>query len=156
MTVSEAWLLDCGNSLAIAVGDHEMAEYVQEQSFYSVPGSPGYCSSVLVWHNNIVPVMDLSVLQYGPGGEEAKSLVCLLNYQEAPNAPLQHLALRVVRTPQKIRVDDDHACELPDGLESSILKQVSLACFSYDGLPVLVLDIARLCSAEFRELANAA
>ena len=156
MTVSEAWLLDCGNSLAIAVGDHEMAEYMQGQNFYSVPGSPGYCSSVLVWQNNIVPVMDLSALQYGPGGEQGNSLVCLLHYQETPNAPLQHLALRVARTPQKIRVDDEHACELPEGLQSSILGQVSLACFNYDGLAVLVLDIARLCSAEFRELANAA
>jgi chemotaxis signal transduction protein len=156
MTVSEAWLLDCGNSLAIAVGDHEMAEYVQDRNFYSVPGSPGYCSSVLVWRNNIVPVMDLSALIFGAAGAQSNALVCMLNYQQEPSTPLQHLALRVVRTPQKIRVDDEHACELPEGLQSSVLGQVSLACFSYDGLPVLVLDIARLCSAEFRKLANAA
>jgi chemotaxis signal transduction protein len=133
-----------------------MAEYVQDRSFYTVPGSPGYCSSVLVWRNNIVPVMDLSALQFGPAGAQSNSLVCLLNYQEEPNAPLQHLALHVARTPQKIRVDDEHACEIPDGLQASVLKQVSLACFNYDGLPVLVLDIARLCSAEFRKFANAA
>ncbi|MGD8348858.1 MAG: chemotaxis protein CheW [Gammaproteobacteria bacterium] len=156
MSTSEAWLLDCGNSLAIAVGDHEMAEYVQERSFHRVPGSPGYCSSVLVWQNNIVPVMDLSALQYGPAGELENFFVCVLNYQEAPNSPIQHLALRVVRAPQKIRVDDEHACEIPDSLQSSVLKQVCLACFNHDELPVLVLDIARLCSAEFRTLANAA
>ena len=156
MSTSEAWLLDCGNSLAIAVGDHEMAEYVQDRSYHSVPGSPGYCHSVLVWQNNVVPVMDLSALQYGPGGELENFSVCVLNYQEAPNTPLQHLALRVVRAPQKIRVDDDQACEIPDGLQASVLKNVCLACFNYDGLPVLVVDIARLCSAEFRDLANAA
>ena len=156
MTVSEAWLLDCGNSLAIAVGDHEMAEYVQDRNFYSVPGSPEYCSSVLIWRENIVPVMDLCALHFGPAGVQANSLVCLLNYQEEPNAPLQHLALRVVKTPQKIRVDDEHACAIPEGLQGSVLKQISLACFNYDDLPVLVLDIARLCSADFRKLANAA
>ena len=156
MSTSEAWLLDCGNSLAIAVGDHEMAEYVQERNYHRVPGSPGYCSSVIVWQNNAVPVMDLSALQYGEGGELANFFLCVLNYQDTPNAPLQQLALRVVSAPQKIRVDDEHACEIPDNLQSSILKQVYLACFNYDELPVMVLDIARLCSAEFRDLANAA
>jgi len=156
MSISEAWLLDCGNSLAIAVGDHEMAEYHQQRSYHSVPGSPGYCSNVLVWQNNIVPVMDLSALQYGAGGELENFSVCVLNYQETPKTPLQHLALRVVRAPQKIRVDDEHACEIPDNLQSGILSQVCLACFNYDGLPVMVLDIAQLCSAEFRDLANAA
>ena len=156
MSTSEAWLLDCGNSLAIAVGDHEMAEFVQQRSFHSVPGSPGYCSSVLVWQDNIVPVMDLSALQFGAAGELANFFVCVLNYQEAPNTPIQHLALRVVRAPKKIRVDDEYACEIPEGLQSSVLRQVCLACFNYDELPVLVLDIAQLCSAEFRDLANAA
>jgi chemotaxis signal transduction protein len=80
----------------------------------------------------------------------------VLNYQDTPKTPLQHLALRVVAAPQKIRVDDEQACEIPDSLQSSILKQVCLTCFNYDGLTVMVLDIARLCSAEFRDLANAA
>ena len=40
MTVSQAWLLECGHSLAIAVGDHEMSEYLQQREQFTVPGSP--------------------------------------------------------------------------------------------------------------------
>lgn len=157
MTTSKAWLLECGSSLAIAVGDHEMAEFVQQQGFYTVPGAPEYCSGVIVWQGNIVPVMDLATLHDPVAASRPDgSYLCILNYQSAPNTPLQYLAVGVTASPQKILVDDQHACELPDHLGTSVLGQVCLACFNRDELPVMILDIARLCSAEFREFANAA
>lgn len=156
MTISEAWLLECGDTLALAVGDHEMAEYVQQRETWTVPGAPGYCSSVMIWQNNIVPIMDLRALQDGVADDQDRSHVCILNYQEAPNLPLQQLAVCVSRAPQKIRVDDEQVCEFPASLESGKMGEITLACFAHDGLPVLIVDIARLCSAEFREIANAA
>lgn len=156
MTMTEAWLLECGNSLALAVGDHEMAEYVQPQQTWTVPGAPDYCASIMVWQNNIVPIMDISALESGAMRHGEQSHVCILHYQEAPGQPLQHLAVRVSRAPQKVKVDDRQACEFPASLESGKLGEVTLTCFSHDGLPVLIVDIARLCSAEFRELASAA
>lgn len=156
MTTSAAWLLECGDSLALAVADHEMAEFVQQRETWTVPGAPGYCTSVMVWQNNIVPVMDLRALRDGFAETSNKSHACVLNYQEAPHLPLQQLAVCVTRAPQKIRVDDEQACDFPASLESGKLREVTLACFAHDGLPVLIVDIARLCSAEFRELANAA
>ncbi len=157
MTASEAWLLECGSSLALAVGDHEMAEYVQQQDFYPIPGAPEYCHGVIVWQGNIVPVMDLATLHdRNTSSGQDRSYLCVLNYQSAPNTALQHLALRVSRTPQKIIVDDQHACELPEYLGGSVLEKVCLACFNRDELPVIIIDLARLCSAEIRDLANAA
>jgi chemotaxis signal transduction protein len=156
MTMSAAWLLECGDSLALAVGDHEMVEYAQQGKTWTVPGAPGYCSSVMVWQNRIVPIMNLRALQGGPAETGEKPHVCVLNYQEAPGLPLQQLAVCVTRAPQKIRVEDEQACEFPPSLEPGKLREVTLACFAHDGLPVLIVDIARLCSAEFRELANAA
>lgn len=158
MSTSAAWLLQCGNSLSIAVGDHVMAEYVQQQNAYTVPGAPGYCSSVIVWQGHIVPVMDLEVLQgtKASSNQQENPLLCILYYQSEPNTPLKHIALRVTGTPQKVLVADENACEVPESLQSSPLGQVNLACFNHDELPVMVVDITRLCSAEFRELANAA
>ena len=156
MTMSTAWLLECGGALALAVSDHEMAEYVEQRETWTVPGAPDYCSSVMVWQNSIVPVMDLRALQAGFAADSDKSHVCVLNYQQAPNLPLQQLAVCVTRAPQKIRVDDEQACEFPASLESGKLREVTLACFAHDELPVLIVDIASLCSAEFRELATAA
>ena len=156
MSSSEAWLLECGNALALAVGDHEMAEYVQQYESWTVPGAPDYCQRVMVWQNNIVPVMDLAALEGGSATNAGQSDICILHYQAAPQQPLQHLALCVSRVPQKISVDDAQACEFPPSLESGKLREVTLACFSHDGLPVLIVDIAKLCSAEFCQLANAA
>lgn len=156
MTISEAWFLECGNSLALAVCDHEMAEYVQPQQTWTVPGAPQYCARVMVWQNNIVPIMDIAALEGGAMLDAEQSHVCVLHYQVAPQQPLQQLAVRVTRPPQKVKVDDEQVCEFPASMESGKLRDVTLACFNHDGLPVLVIDIARLCSAEFRELANAA
>ena len=157
MTTSKAWLLECGNSLTIAAGDHEMAEFVQKQEYFRVPGAPEYCSSVVVWQGKIVPVMDLAAL-FNPavGGDPEHSMLCVMKYQSEPSSALQQLAIRVTEAPRKIIVDDEHACELPDILRNSVLGQLNLACFNRDAHPVMIIDIARLCSAEFRELANAA
>ena len=157
MTSSEAWLLECGNSLNIAIGDHEMAEFVQQGNQFKVPGAPEYCQSVIVWQGNIVPVMDLAIL-HDPANPiiEDDFYLSVLNYQTAPNMPIQHLAIRVTGSPRKILVDDAQACQIPQYLNASVLGQISLACFERDELQVMIPDIARLCSAEFRELANAA
>ena len=43
MSSSNAWLLECGDTLTIAVGDHEIVECVQPERYYSIPGTPDYC-----------------------------------------------------------------------------------------------------------------
>ena len=156
MSLSSAWLLQCGEELSIAVGDREMVELVQGQSSHPVPGSPAHCSSVLIWQESIVPIMDLAILYGGTGLDHRDSYLCLLNYQEAPNLPIQQLALRVSEAPERIQVDDAQFCELSPDLATSLLKPVTLSCFSHHARTVLILDIAGLCSAEFRELASVA
>lgn len=155
MTSSDAWLLKCSDSLSIAVADHEMVEYVQAPIRFAVPGSPEYCSSVLLWQENLVPVMDIAV-QPGHSAVEMKTLMSIVAYQQQPGAPLQHLAISVTSVPEKIRVDDEQACELPEELNTSVLMPVTLLCFTHNARPVLVLDIAGLCSDKFRDAANAA
>jgi chemotaxis signal transduction protein len=154
MSTSDAWLLECGETLSIAVGDHEMVELLQTESCHHVPGAPPYCSDVLQWHENMVPIMDIEVLHDNAGRERSASYLCLLNYQEALDRPLQQLALRVDRAPERIQVDDAQVCELPGDYDDSPLKPVILSCFTYHAKPVLILDISSLCSDEFRDLAS--
>jgi len=155
MSLSTAWLLQCGEKLSIAVGDREMVELVQGQSSHPVPGSPTHCSSVLVWQESIVPIMDLAVLYSGVGLDPQNSYPCLLNYQEAPSRPIQLLALRVSEAPERIQVDDAQFCEMSPDLATPF-KPITLSSFSHHARTVLILDIASLCSAEFREFAAAA
>ena len=153
MTTSEAWLLECGDSLSIAVGDHEMVEYIQGPFCYSVPVSPAYCDSVLLWQDKFVPVMDIAAVFDKPV-DQANSVICLLNYQPEPNTALLQLAIRVNKAPEKVTVDDAHACETPDLIKNSPLNQIILSSFVLEDTEVVVIDITKLCSAEFRDLVN--
>jgi len=153
MSISDAWLLETNDSLSIAIGDHEMVEYVHAPVCFSVPGSPEYCNSVLFWQNNLVPVMDFGVLFDQPVVADS-NLISLVVYQEEPGSPLQYVAIKVITAPEKIRVDDAQACELPDENIADLLKLLCLSCFSHEDQPVMILDINRLCSAEFRDIAN--
>lgn len=155
MTTTDAWLLESSDSLFIAVGDHEMLEFVNAPIVFSVPGAPDYCRSVIYWQTNLVPLMDLDVL-LGRSVETAKKLICTLAYQQQPGVPLEYLAIAVSKAPVKIRVDDEQACEVPDDIADSLIMPVSLSCFMHDEQPVLICDLARLCSAEFRDMANPA
>ena len=153
MTASDAWLLECSDTLTIAVSDHEMLEYIDAPLRFGVPGSPEYCSAVLLWQENLVPIMDVAAL-LGQPQDEMNTRVCLLTYQEKPGVALQQLAVNVVSAPQKVRVDDGQACELAEEINTSVLMPISLSCFSHDDQPVIILDIARLASAEFRDIVN--
>lgn len=155
MNASDAWLLECGEALSIAVSDRQMVELLQAEHCHHVPGAPYYCSRVLLRNDNLIPVMDIEALCQGRAAEWLDSYLCLLNYREAANSPLQQLAVRVRRVPERIQVNDALICELPQDLDSSLLKPLALSCFTHQGKPVLILDIANLCSAGFRDLAAA-
>lgn len=153
MSSSNAWLLECGPGLVVAVSDHEIVEYVQPQRSFAVPATPHYCSSVIAWQDRLVPVMDMALLTGIRNLQQEVSFVCLLCYQPEPRAALQYLALRINRTPQKVAVDDSQACELADDEFSPLLKSVALCGFTHMQQTVPILDLGKLCSDEFRELA---
>lgn len=155
MTVSEAWLLEANDSLVIAIGDHEMVEYVQAPISFSVPGAPDYCNSIIFWQGHLVPVMDLDRLLGFPTDETGR-LMSLIAYQTQPGTALQYMALKLKLAPRKIQVDDEQACELPEALSEGRLSSLCLSCFTLENRPVLILDIAGLCSAKYRDLVNAA
>jgi len=155
MSTSDAWLLECGDSLLIAVGDHQMVEYIQGPFCYSVPASPSYCDSVLLWHDNFIPVMDLAAL-YDQPIDQTDSVICLLNYQPAANEPLLQIAIRTNKAPIKIQVEDEQVCELSDSIKASPLSFVALTSFMMEISPVVIIDINKLCSAEFRDSVTAA
>ena len=154
MSTSNAWLLECSDALTVAVADHEIVECVQPDQLFEVPTAPGYCRSVIPWQGRLVPVLDMASA-FQAGTRQDSRYVCLLSYQEAPHQPLRYIGVPVSRTPQKIEVDDEQVCEVSGEAVPALLQAISLCCFTHDELPVPIVDIARLSSAEFREMALA-
>ena len=70
--------------------------------------------------------------------------------------PLQHLALKVKTAPRRIEIDDEQVCDFPQGSNFNPLRSVTLSSVLHEENAVMIIDIAGLCSAEFRDLANAA
>ena len=155
MSSAQAWLLECSETLIVAVADHEIVECIQPDAYHEVPSTPPYCNRVIQWQGRLVPVLDLGALYGSVASLSEPSFVCLLAYQEAPGLPLQHLAVPVNSAPEKVEVDDEQACELAEGPGDELLRAISISCFSHAQVPVAIVDIARLCSREFRELALA-
>lgn len=152
--VTNAWLFECSDSLSIAVAEHEMAEYLQASVSFSIPGAPVYCANVLLWQNNFIPILDIAVL-LGEQSDSKNKLLCVVVFQSAEGQPLQRVAICVNKPPEKILVNDEQACEFPEAVDESVLLPVSLSCFEHIERPVIILDIAKLCSADFRDLVNA-
>ena len=155
MSQSSAWLLHCGDSISLAVGDQEMVEVVQGHSSQQVPGLPDYCSRTVQWQDQTIQVLDVAALNSDENLIPQDSYLCILNYQEAPNHTIKQIALRVGDAPERIQVDDSQFCDMPPDLAANLLMQVTLSSFTHNNRTVLVLDIAKLCSAEFRDMVAA-
>ena len=151
---SNAWLLECDPELIVAVGDHEIVEYIQPPQVYVVPETPAYCNRVIAWQDRLVPVMDMAQLTGIRNLQQEASFVCLLCYQLAPGEALQYLALRINTTPQKVVVDDNQVCELANEGVSPLLKSVTLCSFTHMQQSIPILDLGKLCSDEFRASAQ--
>lgn len=154
MSISSAWLLEPNDLLSMAIGDHEMVEYVHVSASFPVPGAPKYCNHVLFWKHNLVPVMDLGIL-LGKPAQGTSAFISLVAYQERPGSALQYVAVKVRTAPEKVRVDDSQVCDLPVEISEGVLMPLCLSCFNHGGKSVVILDIAGLCSGEFRDLINA-
>ena len=153
MSVSEAWLLEPNEELLVAISDHEIVEHIQGSITYPIPGSPEYCNKTVFWQGHLVPVIELDRL-LGLPLDESSQFMTLIAFQSQPDTALQYLALKVNVVPRKIMVDDDQVCELPEKISKSPLNSLCLSCFVYENKSVLILDMARLCSAEYRDSVN--
>lgn len=151
MSSANAWLLQCSETLTVAVGDHEIIECIQSQDEHPVPLAPHYCNSVLVWQNRMVPILDLAKAIGLDEPENSTSIACLLNYQQAPHQPLQQVALRVRKNPEKIYVDDAQAADLSEATTNVLFESIALGCFLHGHQAIAIIDIAKLCCADFRE-----
>ena len=153
MTISEAWLLEPNESLSIAISDHEMVEYLQDPVTYPVPGAPEYCNRIIFWQGHLAPVMDLDSL-LGLASDASDRFMSLIAFQPQAGTPLQYMALNVRVPPRKVQVDDEQICELPAEISEGRLSTLCMSCFTQEERPVLILDIAGLCSTEYRDLVN--
>ena len=141
-----AWLLPLGGGLHGSLGEQEIVHVLPDRPLLQeIPQSPAYCSTVLIWEGEVLPVMDLAVRLAGPARALAERLetFAVVAFRAQPDVAPRHGALVLSAAPVRIRVGDEQACELPE--PRSRWQPLSMACFRHpDHGPVPVLDLPRV------------
>lgn len=143
MAEASAWLLTLDAELRAAVGEREMIHLVQAPALFAIPDTPPYCRHVLLWQDEIVPVLDLAAWLRGDRAAAKPPLVGIFAYQ-TPTATIAYGALPLLAAPARRRVSDDQACALPE--QPPGWARVALSCFREGDRPVPILDLPYLFS----------
>ncbi len=140
-----AWLLDFGQGLRAAVGAHEMSHVLTEADIFNIPRCPYYCNEVIVWENEVLPVLDVGALLTGRKIERKNDLLGIAVYQ-LTDIHVSYVAMRLVDLPQSVYITDDDACPLPEHQE--LWRPIAISCFKYEETAVPVIDLAFLFSGK--------
>ena len=141
---AKAWLLEFSRNQIAAVGLHELVEVLSRPKLYHVPIANARCHQVLVWRDEILPVVNFGV---GHVSEDMNALTggavtAIAVYQTVPGEPLRHGALELNVMPKTVSVADNMACALPES--SMWIADLAISCFSYENLAVPVIDLTRV------------
>jgi len=141
---AQAWLLEFNRQQVAAVGLHELVEVLSRPKLYHVPMSGPRSHQVLVWRDEILPVVSFGNDSDGESeGEMSGAAVTAITvYQTVPGEPLRHGALQLSGMPKTVTVADNMACALPDTRSS--IGDLAISCFYYDNLAVPVIDLTRV------------
>jgi hypothetical protein len=146
-----AWLLDFGNGLQAAVAYHEMWQVLLSPKLFDVPCTPQYCSQVLIFQNNILPVFNMATLLLNAEKPfiATGSFVGVAVYQSDPNKPVDYGCLYLSQMPQRIEVSDDDACDLPE--DKKYWESLTLSCFLHNGVAIPIIDFASIFSEKINQ-----
>jgi chemotaxis signal transduction protein len=147
---SRAWVLDFGRNLRAACGHHEMWQVLISPKLFSVPCTPFYCDTVLIFQDNILPILDIVSLFEGQKIVQSNRVVGIAIYQEAPNEPIRYVGIHLADMPLSIFVRDDQVCDLSVDLQFQ--EPLAISCFSHENQAIPIIDFAYLFSEEFNTL----
>ena len=136
------WLLPLDQTMNVAVGEYEFIHIVDQPEYISIPQTPEHCKHVILWNENIVPVINLSSWFSGHEQDEDAGVVAILIYNNS-EGELLYGGIKLVNIPVSDKVKNDQGCSLPGNADK--WKEISLSCFkSGNGAIVPILDVAAL------------
>lgn len=139
-----AWMMQIDRMLNLAVGQFEIVHIVDQPELFLIPQAPEYCKHVIIWNENIVPVMNVSSWLSNEAQAKDTGIIAILVYKNS-RQELQYGGIKLGNAPALEKVTNSQQCELPEDNEK--LRGISLSCFkSSGGETVPVLDVEKLFS----------
>jgi len=140
----DAWVLTIGQEINIAVGQFELVHIINRPEYLHVPQAPEYCKQVIIWNNNIVPVINLSSLFLDTNQQDACVAVAILMY-ENDQGNLVYGGIKLMGIPVMEKVFNEQQCKTP----SALLKMENMSVSSYmskTGVITPILNVSSIFS----------
>jgi chemotaxis signal transduction protein len=144
MSEATAWIVHFEGGFQAAVGGREMLHIIVSPLLEDVPQTPVTCQRVLIWENDILPVMDLTAWLMNRPAACDNVLVGIVGWQPQEGATPQYGALLFSAIPRKVRLNDEQVCDLPT--QPPEWLDVAISCFLHEGQAIPILDIPWLFS----------
>ena len=140
MSSANAWLLDLGGAMRVAIGMRELVQIVDAANTFSVPLTPACSHKVMFWQKRMLPVLDLSIRINNT--ESKGNLLAIVAYQECESGAAGLAAILLAAPPVRITVDDAQACTLDEHMAD--WRELANAGFTREGAVMPVLHLSRL------------
>lgn len=148
MPETSAWLLSISDSIQFCIAEHEAEAYINDTEVQVVPLTSDYCRHVIFWQDKILPVIELDEMidKKVKDNDTASNFfkhIFITVYQTEENAPLEYIAFKLSSAPEKMRVNDDNICDVPDDYPEC-LKPHLLSIFNHNDKITSIFDIASI------------
>ena len=142
MRKAAAWVMKVDELLYVSVSQMELVHIINTPYSINVPQAPKYCQDVIIWNDNILPVVDLSVLSNQSGNKSTGSVIAIIIYRDL-NDEIQYGGVVLTDSPELEPVENSQLCQLPEHAKD--LRTFSLSCFiSKAGNAVPILDMSKI------------
>ncbi len=142
MSKAAAWIMNINEQSYASVSQMELVHIINEPCYTAIPGAPAYCRNVIVWNDNILPVIDLTGLLSTTGIQSKREVVAVIIYRNS-NDEIHYGGIVLAKSPDLEFVENTQICSLPTHTQK--LKDIALSCFkSRSGHEVPILDMTRV------------
>ena len=149
MSNAAAWVLNINESLHVSVSQLELVHIINEPYYIKVPGAPDYCNKIIIWNDNILPVVNIANLAGNHGSASRYNVVAVIIYRDH-DEQVHYGGISLISSPELEYVNNSHVCTLPD--LSYLLQETSLSCFTCKkGRKIPIIDSSRLFSREYTQ-----
>lgn len=146
MSKAAAWVMKVDESLYTSVSQMELVHIIDKPYFVNIPKAPEYCQNIVIWNENILPVVDLSCLLNDTKSRNICDFVAVIIYRDC-NSEIHYGGVKLVDSPELEYVDNNQLCNIPE--HSMNIQTISLSCFiSKDGHETPILDMSKVFSID--------
>ena len=142
-----AWLLPISDDIHLCIGEIQAQAYIDDVTLYTVPLTPNHCHKVMFWQDIVIPVINMSVFiddaVIEGNDENYIEHAFVLAYQNKDHDPVEFLALRLLSIPEKIQVNDESFCDIPNGYPEKMTPYL-LSLFNYNNKLISIIDFNKM------------